>query len=321
MLPFADNSFDRITAFEVIEHLDRWPDLLTEACRTLKPQGILLVSTPNKSYYAEMRAKIGPNPYHRHEFEYAEFETALYTVFPHVRIWAQNHASAIVFASLCPAAASLEADGDPHPENAHFFLAACSRTEIEYADLYAWLPASANVLREREHHIARLEGELAKKDDWLARLEADHAELHKAHEQALADVKARSLWAQRATAEVKHRDQTIHDLQEELEERLAWAHGLDADLDKARAEITRLDAAVEARTNWALLLEEQLTTRNQHVEIQKREIEEHKAAVEWLLKEVDAGKQRIAALEAERALIARSKWIRLGQSVKLGPTV
>src|SRR5258708_7938926 len=50
-LPFADASFDLITAFEVIEHLADWQTMLAEARRVLHPQGVFLVSTPNKLYY------------------------------------------------------------------------------------------------------------------------------------------------------------------------------------------------------------------------------------------------------------------------------
>jgi len=44
---FADNSFDALTLFEVIEHLRTPLPLLTECRRILKPGGILLVSTAN----------------------------------------------------------------------------------------------------------------------------------------------------------------------------------------------------------------------------------------------------------------------------------
>ena len=43
----------------------------------LHPNGVFLVSTPNKLYYAESRAKDGPNPFHTHEFEFEEFRDAL----------------------------------------------------------------------------------------------------------------------------------------------------------------------------------------------------------------------------------------------------
>jgi SAM-dependent methyltransferase len=44
---FADNSFDALTLFEVIEHLRTPLPLLAECRRILKPGGILLVSTAN----------------------------------------------------------------------------------------------------------------------------------------------------------------------------------------------------------------------------------------------------------------------------------
>ena len=106
-LPLPDHQFDLITAFEVIEHLDNWRGLLAEARRLLRPGGQFVVSTPNKAYYAETRGATGPNPFHTHEFEYGEFETALCEYFPQVRIWTQNHAAAIVFAPANPVGAKL----------------------------------------------------------------------------------------------------------------------------------------------------------------------------------------------------------------------
>ena len=58
-LPFRAASFDLVTAFEVIEHLDDWRALLAEARRVLASDGVFLVSTPNKRYYAESRGAVG----------------------------------------------------------------------------------------------------------------------------------------------------------------------------------------------------------------------------------------------------------------------
>lgn len=44
---FADNTFDALTLFEVIEHLSTPLPLLAECRRVLKPGGILLISTAN----------------------------------------------------------------------------------------------------------------------------------------------------------------------------------------------------------------------------------------------------------------------------------
>src|SRR4051812_22515955 len=95
-----DASFDLITAFEIIEHLEDWQKLLEEARRMLASDGQFMVSTPNKSYYDETRALIGMNPFHVHEFEFAEFEAALRSVFPSVSLFTQNHADTAVFQPL-----------------------------------------------------------------------------------------------------------------------------------------------------------------------------------------------------------------------------
>ncbi|QSR88431.1 class I SAM-dependent methyltransferase [Methylacidiphilum caldifontis] len=46
-LPYADNSFDIVTCTEVIEHLENYRGLFREIYRVLKPQGLVILSTPN----------------------------------------------------------------------------------------------------------------------------------------------------------------------------------------------------------------------------------------------------------------------------------
>jgi SAM-dependent methyltransferase len=88
-LPFDDGAFDLVTSFELIEHLSDWRSLLAQARRVLHPGGMFVVSTPNKLYYAEARGASGPNPFHAHEFEYAEFEAGMREFFPHVKLLLQ----------------------------------------------------------------------------------------------------------------------------------------------------------------------------------------------------------------------------------------
>jgi ubiquinone/menaquinone biosynthesis C-methylase UbiE len=299
-LPFAPASFDLITAFEVIEHLEHWQKLLDEANRVLKPSGTLLVSTPNKSYYAEARGAAGPNPFHSHEFERAEFETALYAVFPHVRLWTQNHCEAIVFAPSHPGAAALDARGDATPDSAHFFVAACSHSPLADNDVYAWLPSSANLLREREHHIAMLEGERNQKDVWLQELTAAHASLHSSHEATLAELRQRNEWAAGLNREVAESRATIGQLQQEAADRLRWVRDLETQLAGAHEEILRLNRELAARTAWALGLDEQLGERNARIQSQR---------------------EQIAGLTHERLQIVQSKWFRLGHKLHLGPVL
>ncbi len=50
-LPFQDNTFDRVIASEVLEHIYDDEDALDELFRVLKPQGILAITVP--SYFPE----------------------------------------------------------------------------------------------------------------------------------------------------------------------------------------------------------------------------------------------------------------------------
>jgi hypothetical protein len=275
-----------------------------------------------------MRAKVGPNPFHCHEFEYEEFRRALSGVFPHVRIWAQNRAEAIVFAPFTPGQSLLEATGDSNPENAHFFLAACSQSPLEADDLFVWLPSSGNVLRERELHIAKLEGELARKDKWLDELKDSHAALQKSHEETLLELRERALWAKQLNARIDERNIVIKQLQAEAETRMAWVVDLERQLADAGAEIDRLmarEAELEtdrqARTTWALALEAQLAERTEHVRLLSMEIADQTRQVEELEALRLQQTAEIEQLRARQTMIAQSKWVRLGRSLNLGPVV
>ncbi|MDQ6970802.1 MAG: class I SAM-dependent methyltransferase [Mariprofundus sp.] len=47
LLPYADACFDLITFTEVVEHLENHRAIIREAYRILKPNGVILITTPN----------------------------------------------------------------------------------------------------------------------------------------------------------------------------------------------------------------------------------------------------------------------------------
>lgn len=70
-LPLASNSVDLITSFETIEHLSSPGRFLADCARVLRPDGVLIISTPNRSVYGELSKD--SNPYHTSELDESEF--------------------------------------------------------------------------------------------------------------------------------------------------------------------------------------------------------------------------------------------------------
>lgn len=87
-LPLVDSSFDVITSFETIEHLENHEGMFEEMRRVLAPGGVLIISSSNKRIYTD---KLGNrNPFHVRELYFEEFRDLLARYFPHVAIYGQR---------------------------------------------------------------------------------------------------------------------------------------------------------------------------------------------------------------------------------------
>jgi ubiquinone/menaquinone biosynthesis C-methylase UbiE len=238
-VPFRDGSFDLITAFEVIEHLDNWQELLSEGRRLLHPHGVFLVSTPNKEYYTDSRGASGPNPFHTHEFEFDEFRNVLAEFFPHCTLLLQNHVEA--FAFYQPSGnSSIEGRMDGvrgTPQEAHFFLAVCSLEDKPPMPSFLFVHQGSNVLREREKHIESLQRELGESRDQFAGL-------HRAHDELTLHMEEQNRWALRTGEELEAARRDVATLVEKLTvseatvvERTLWAQRMAAQVEDLTARL------------------------------------------------------------------------------------
>jgi SAM-dependent methyltransferase len=64
VLPFADASFEVVLTSHVVEHLPRPAEAFREMARVLKPDGRLLLLTPNRFHYVPLLAGILPHRLH-----------------------------------------------------------------------------------------------------------------------------------------------------------------------------------------------------------------------------------------------------------------
>jgi ubiquinone/menaquinone biosynthesis C-methylase UbiE len=303
-IPFPPEAFDLVVAFEVIEHLTDYRAFLDECARLLTRNGLLIVSSPNKRYYAETRAATGPNPYHEHEFEAEEFVRELERVFGNVRFLLQNRVESFAFhpaTSFWPAEARIDGGGGS-AQDAHFFIAICSRGPLPKPQSFVYVPKAANLLRERELHVAALE-------------------------QQLADVKA----SRQALLEI-HRQQT-----KELEERSAWARELDADLKTAgerivalqneaadlaagyRAQVTQMEQEDQIKTEWARKVSAELEAKCQELANCVALLDAAEATVSDRTVWAQTAEMARMQLQSQMDMVRASRFVRMGRRVGLGP--
>ncbi len=306
--PCPRESFDLVVAFEVIEHLTDYRAFLNECARVLTREGLFIVSSPNKRYYAETRAATGPNPFHEHEFEAEEFVRELEQVF-----------------SECPAAAA-ESRGVVRVSSSREFLAGGGAHRwrrrqrggraLLHRHLFARPVARAKVLclcSESREYSAR------------ARTARGGA--------------SNSSW--RRSKRIARRCSNCFRRQtRELEERNRWAQGLDADLKAAGERIRRFakrSRGVGRGLSGASRAAWNKRTRSRPNGPAKLRRSWKPSARNWphcvsLLDTAEAtvrertmwaqtAEAQRAELAAQLEMIRASRWVKMGRTVGLGPEI
>jgi SAM-dependent methyltransferase len=323
-LPYSDGEFDLVVAFEVIEHLEDWRSFLAEVRRVLAPNGQFIVSTPNKLYYTESRGPDGANPFHVHEFDFEEFRSELKAVFPYVTMFLENHVEGVTFQPHEPGnTVEVRVDAnDPAPDDSHFFVAVCAHRPQIGNPTFVYVPRAANVLRERERHIAKLESEIDAKNRWLVEAQAAHRDLLEKFAAQKEALERSNLWGQKVTAELESAHSRIDDLQKEMAREQESARQV---VEGYERKVADLEADVRDKTKWALDVETALKAEVKKqtdelvraVEALHRTEKELQERTEWALRLQEEARQLAELL----ALVRGSRWVRLGRKVGLGPAL
>ena len=87
-IPLDSASIDVVVSFETLEHLAEQQEMLAEINRVLKPEGLLIISTPDKSHYSD--ATGFTNEFHVKELYQHEFKSLLDNHWPEQSWYAQS---------------------------------------------------------------------------------------------------------------------------------------------------------------------------------------------------------------------------------------
>ena len=236
-LPLGDASVDVAVSFETLEHIGEQSAFIDELARVLRPEGVLLLSCPNRREYSDVRGF--SNEFHVKELYRDELAALLKRRFAESAWYGQRPSffSLIAPEAAAPSQAQLvevsEANpGEPRAEPAEplYFIVAASASR---AALDA-LPATVSVLADR--------------DDWVRR----------DYEHVMKDVEAHQARKLVLEALVAERDRQIgditaaraeekHILQAEIEARGRVIEARDADIATLNGEVHKRDLAIAER--------------------------------------------------------------------------
>jgi SAM-dependent methyltransferase len=210
-VPIAeDHSFDAIVCFEAIEHVEDHDAVLAEVTRLLKPDGIFVVSTPNKAIYHD--ESLEDNPFHLKELYFDEFQQLLSQHFRDVQFLGQR---------IHPGS-SIWPIGAANSNGFREFVMDRGETDFEFLDqtrrvpLYfiaiasnaaAIAPPSGSVLmdqsdglfQEKDQAAKWAEGQVAEREETIKSLE----EALKWREGQLQETKEALTWTQKQANELE----------------------------------------------------------------------------------------------------------------------
>jgi len=188
-LPLADASVDIAVSFETIEHIDAQAAFLDELARVVKPEGLVILSCPNRLEYRDRRNF--QNPFHVKELYRDELAQLVAAHFPAAAWYGQRPTffSVIAPEEAANAQAQLVEVGEENPAEAAaalsdplYFIVIASRTPAALRPIAPVLSVLADrgdwvhrdyekIMRELEITVGRCES-LERRIAELERLKA-----------------------------------------------------------------------------------------------------------------------------------------------------
>lgn len=255
-IPFKDASVDVVISFETIEHVNYELQklFLKEIKRVLKPDGLLVMSTPNKRVYSDLFDY--QNQFHIKEFYKDEYETFLRSEFQNVVLYRQY--PEVCYNIDLPLKGYASVDSMFTDENAKYYIAVCSNGPISQKIVWVSTPSDEMQYINITKRILELQNEVQEKNNQIFRFLEER---------------------QLTIKEIERLNTHIEDLSE-------WGQKLDQTVIGLRAKKGNLQNKLDENEKYIAQLLQKKSENERHIEQlleSERELERIKSSQGWQL--------------------------------------
>lgn len=276
-LDLPDKSFDVVVSFETIEHLAEQDEMLSEIRRVLRPDGILIISSPNRPVYSEESGE--HNEFHVKELDFDEFDELLKKQFSVVRYYGQRLMIGSVIQLLEGGQTSYQAWNDDgtnlNPQSGDFSdpvyylaIAGADRTNLPEVMPSVIYPKDLDLVK---HYVGfakwakDLDIEVAAKNQHIVSLNSEVQERNQHIKNLSQEIDLRDQHIINFTQTISERDQQISERDQQISKRDEQTINLNQKLAEKNLEISILNQSLLEKNLEIFNLNQVLAEKNQNV--------------------------------------------------------
>ncbi|MEH1903250.1 MAG: glycosyltransferase [Nostoc sp.] len=280
-VPLSDNSVDVVTSFETIEHHDKHEEMMQEIKRVLKPDGVLIISSPNRLTYSD-EPKYS-NPFHVKELYYDELAALLRRYFGYVEIYGQRIAIGSFIFELENSKANVfkayTTDGNQVEQKVSslnapiYFFAVCSNksftTKPNIDSVY--IDSQDDFLKLMEIGLHQTQTELERSQSQLQETQTQFERSQSQLQETQAEFERSHSQLQETQAEFERSHSQLQETQAELERSQSQLQQTQTELERSHSQVQQTQA--ELKRSHSQVQQTQAELERSHSQVQQTQAE------------------------------------------------
>ncbi|MNB79809.1 putative S-adenosylmethionine-dependent methyltransferase [compost metagenome] len=322
-LPFNDSSFDVVVSFETLEHVSYEVQIhfMNEIKRVLTPDGVLIISTPNKLVYSDIPGY--RNPFHVKELYREEFNAMLTDYYKNVSIMSQRfEVSSIIGGNQIDTYRATNVSSSIEDK---YMIAFCSDILYEtipvssvhifsgkYNQLISRILHLQKEVEERNRHIVNLDVEISSLREIFNEYQSLRRDIRQLiknsqSESKEVEIEAETALLGRIIEDLNKKIEEMREVNKELLSQLQQAEtGLIKEMQNHSFELAQLNTQLLKLDKDNAHQKETIAEQKKHIEQQKNHneqqknyVEERNSYIEELKKNIEQLTEKVGTVEKD----------------------